>query len=352
VEHLKNVLGILILSLAVAAGLAIYLFRHRTPSFAYQAMIRLFCLTRGRSNDVLSWLIGHYKRPVDFEAPTGVLGHWTSITNRRRIVAELREKGYFVFESCLPAARCDRLLQFALSHPAAMRPMDGGAGRDLGAAIYRRGEPQVVRYEFEPELLVRNPDIQLLLADLTFAALAQDYLGARPVIDLPCMWWHTDYSSKPDSEAAQYFHFDMDRPKWVKFFIYLTDVTSENGPHSFVAGSHRTGAIPHSLLKQGYARLSDKEVEAAFERRDIVEFQAPRGTIIVEDTRGLHKALHVQGGDRLMLELNFCNAQFGANYPRLPFGAEICADLQRSRGRFPALYSGFLQPPGDHPHMG
>ncbi len=340
--HLRNVVGVVIFPIGLAAGLVIYLLRKRTPSFAYQSLIRLFCLTQGRSNDVLSWIISRCKRPLEFGNETGVLGRWSSTRDRRRIVDELREKGYFVFESCLPAELCERLLQFAVSRPAVMMPMDGAITQDLGAAIYHRGNPQVVRYEFEPALLLNNPDIQLLLADLTFAALAQDYLGPRPVVDLPCMWWHTNYSSKPDSEAAQYFHFDMDRTKWLKFFIYLTDVTPENGPHSFVAGSHRTGAIPRALLKKGYARLSDEEVKASFESTDIVEFRAPRGTIIAEDTRGLHKGLHVQAGDRLMLELNFSNSRFGANYPRLPLGDETCADLRRSRNRFPALYEGFL----------
>ena len=41
-------------------------------------------------------------------------------------------------------------------------------------------------------------------------------------------------SDKVDEHAAQMFHFDMDRPKWLKFFIYINDVNEKNGPHFFI----------------------------------------------------------------------------------------------------------------------
>ena len=46
-------------------------------------------------------------------------------------------------------------------------------------------------------------------------------------------------SKKADSEAAQMFHFDLDRIKWLKFFIYLTDVKINSGPHVYVSGTHK-----------------------------------------------------------------------------------------------------------------
>ena len=37
-------------------------------------------------------------------------------------------------------------------------------------------------------------------------------------------------SKNPDSSSAQLFHFDLDKPKWLKFFI-LNDVDENNDPH-------------------------------------------------------------------------------------------------------------------------
>lgn len=322
-------------------GLAIYLVSKRTFSFGYQSMIGMFCLTRGYSNDALSKIIGFFKGRYRFPDATGVLGETTG-KSHDRAVSKLRDEGYYVFEDRLPKDICKRLLQYATSHTCKMRPMDGDKLGKPITVTYHRGSPQTVRYDFDMQDLLDNPDIQNLLADMSFAAVAQDYLGAKPVIDVIGMWWHTDFSDKPDMDAAQFYHFDMDRPKWLKFFIYLTDVESTNGPHTFVAGSHKSGGIPSSMLKKGYARLEDDEVESAFNKKDIIEFAAPRGTIIAEDTRGLHKGKHVEQGDRLILQIQFSNSLFGGYYPKASMKEEVCAKLKSNITKFPDLYAAYL----------
>jgi hypothetical protein len=325
----------------LVGGFAVYLFTRRTPQWSYYGMVALFCMTQGRSNDLLSRLIGIVQRPYRLSRATGVLGDMAEAKQRDPVVAQLQARGYYVFPTRLPDDLCRRLLEFGLSQPCKARRMDDGRQVQPGKAIFPRDAPQAVRYEFETQDLLDNPDVQALLADLSLVALAQGYLGARPAVDVLNMWWQTDFSKIPDSEAAQFFHFDMDRPKWLKFFIYLTNVESQNGPHSFVAGSHRTGAIPQRLLRKGYARLTDDEVAVEFDRTDIREFSAPRGTIIAEDTRGLHKGKHVQAGDRLVLQIQFSNSLFGASSPKVTLGPELCTDLRDRIARFPALYAAY-----------
>jgi len=322
-------------------GLAIYVTTKKTPPFAYQAMVGLFCITKGYSNDVLSKVIGCFKRPYTFSKPNGLLGNMDD-ERRDHIFSKLREDGYYVFENLLPIEICDSLLHYATSHACTMRPMDGDV---LGKPVHRtyhREAPQAVRYDFDTKDLLNNQDVQNIFADMTFAAVAQDYLGARPLIDVISMWWHTNFSDKPDMDAAQYYHFDMDRPKWLKFFIYLTDVETTNGPHTFVAGSHKTGSIPSSILKKGYARLTDEEVKCQFEENNIIEFNALRGTIIAEDTRGLHKGKHVERGDRLILQIQFSNSLFGGYYPESRLGENLTEDLKAKIKQFPELYSAYL----------
>lgn len=224
----------------IIGGYVVYLFFRKTPSYGHLSMVGLFCLTQGSSNDVLSRAIGVVKRPYRLANADGVLGDMSVPERREPIVTRLRSDGYYVFPECVPETLCERLLRYAVSHRCKTRMMDGGKPGSLVETVYPRGAPQAVRYDFETQDLLANEDVQKLLADLSMVALAQSYLGARPVADVLTMWWHTAYSQIPDSEAAQYFHFDMDRPKWLKYFIYLTDVEPVNGPHSFVAGSHRT----------------------------------------------------------------------------------------------------------------
>jgi hypothetical protein len=135
----------------------------------------------------------------------------------------------------------------------------------------------------------------------------------------------------------------MDRIKWLKFFVYLTDVGPDNGPHSFVEGSHRSGEVPASLLQKGYSRLTDDEVGATFSSDRFVEFVAPRGTVIAEDTRGLHKGKHVTRGDRLIFQMQFSNSLFGGDYPPSRIAEVNNEGLAEMINRFPRLYSNYVK---------
>jgi hypothetical protein len=219
---------------------------------------------------------------------------------------------------------------------------DSGAGLSPKSVDhYDREHPEGVRYDFSAQDVIDNPDVQCVMADRSIIAVAQRYLRCKPILDVMSMWWHTAYSRIPDKEAAQFWHFDMDRIKWLKFFIYLTDVGPDNGPHSFVAGSHRTGGIPSALRLKGYARLTDQEVEACFSRDRFLEFTAPRGTIIAEDTRGLHKGKLVSNGDRLILQLQFSNSLFGGYYPPSRFTCMLNQDLKSMVQEYPRLYANY-----------
>lgn len=329
--------------LRMLAGYATYVVTGRTPPFSHRSMVGLFCLTGGRSNDLMSGLIALASPKYRFDAVQGVLGDMRDSTVRLTALHDLRTRGYHIFERRLSEGACDRLLKFALEHPCNSRAMDGGGRGAVIRGAYPREQPTAVRYDFDIRDLLQNPDVQALLADPSFPYVAQEYLGSRPIIDVLGMWWHTAYSRIPDSEAAQYFHFDMDRPKWLKYFIYLTDVTTDSGPHSFVAGSQRTGGIPKALLTKGYSRLLDEEVAAAFDARDVIEFAAPRGTILAEDTRGLHKGKHVHLGDRLVLQIQFSNSLFGAEYPKAALGSRLVPELKASILRYPSLYAAYRE---------
>jgi Phytanoyl-CoA dioxygenase (PhyH) len=323
-------------------GLIVYLISGNTPAFAYQSMVNLFCLTKGFSNDLISKVITLFDPPFQISNANGFLGDMSNNAHLGLVSSFLNEHGYYVFMNRLSDELCDRLLQFAANNNCSIRPMDGHVEKGILVTKYNRNTPNAVRYDFDTQDLLSNQDVQKIIADLSFVAVAQEYLKTKPVIDVLSMWWHTAYSNKPDMEAAQYFHFDMDRPKWLKFFIYLTDVETTNGPHAFVAGSHKTGGIPKALLKKGYARLTDEEVKAHYSNNDIIEFVAPRGTIIAEDTRGLHKGKHVQSGDRLVLQIQFSNSLFGGYYPKVKMGSELCFELKNTMKQYPDLFSAYL----------
>jgi hypothetical protein len=313
----------------------------RTDPWAHQALIQLFCATGGRFNDLLSSGISLCSKRLAIARPVGVLGDLGGDAVSRS-ANELRARGFAVFPHALPDDMCDRLMQFTRETPALVRRMDHEiAGAAARVALFDPEHPLAVRYDYPTEALLGNPDVQALLSDPSLLALAQEYLGSRPRADVLSMWWHTSFHTQPDSEAAQFYHFDMDRIKWLKIFVYLTDVGPEDGPHSFIEGSHRSGGIPASMLTRGYVRLSDEEVLGHYGAARQIEFSAPRGTVIVEDTRGLHKGKAVTGRSRLVLQLQFSNSLFGAQYAKATMREVHNPSLAQVMAQAPDVYAGY-----------
>ena len=106
-------------------------------------------------------------------------------------------------------------------------------------------------------------------------------------MDEIAFWWTTTQRAEDANLNAQMFHQDRDRLSFLKFFIFLTDVTPETGPHVYLKGSHRK--IPWGLRKDG--RISDESVRAAGLWQNVVELFGPAGTVMAVDTIGLHKAI-------------------------------------------------------------
>lgn len=307
----------------------------------YQAMVYLFCHTGGRVNAWLARLETLFGAKLKGVEGSGVLGQVSEM--RTSDIQLLHRRGYLVKEAALPIEMVERLMKFALSTPAIVRAMDGqimgGAER---VEIINLDHSAAVRYDYRANDLLANSDIQNLIADPSLLALAESYLGAAPKLDVLGMWWHTKFHDQPDSMAAQMYHFDLDRPRWLKIFIYLTDVGQENGPHSFIEGTHHIDSIPGKFMHRGYARISDEEIHNEFGATREVVFVAPRGSIIAEDTIGLHKGAVVKDGARLLLQLQFSSSLFGASYPKARLPAERTSALQKMIALNPTVYSAYL----------
>ena len=306
--------------LLFTTGAAWYVATGKNTTSAYYAMIRLFCATKGRSNDFFAKVISVFSAKLKTEKSSGALGT-VERDEIRKIVTQLNENGYYVLPTTLSDEMCEKLHRFAANTKAKIRHSDEQlleGSSEIKIDFYNSNAPAGVRYDYQTTDLLNDATVQALFSDPGIIAIASEYLNTVPILDIVAMWWHTSYSDRPDSNAAQLYHFDMDRIKWLKFFFYLTDVTEENGPHCFVAKSHKTGRIPNQLLKKGYARNTDEEVQSYFPKEDFIEFVAPKGTIIIEDTRGLHKGKHVLRGDRLIFQLEYAASMFGTVDGKMP----------------------------------
>jgi hypothetical protein len=205
---------------------------------------------------------------------------------------------------------------------------------------FNPNNPKGVKFIYKTDDLIKIDGIQKLLLDKQILTIAQNYLGALPIIDIVTAWWIST-SKFADKNAAQYWHFDMDRPKWLKVFIFLTDCSETSGPHCYIAKTHKNHSLPFSILKKGYARIEDELIYKSFPKSNIRTFVAKKGSILFEDTRGLHKGQNVIRGKRLMLQLQYSSAIFGSKSRKLSFPKSPTIQFLDKKKDFPNLFLNF-----------
>ncbi|MFQ5504946.1 MAG: phytanoyl-CoA dioxygenase family protein [Planctomycetota bacterium] len=277
-----------------------------TGEAAFRSLRILHALSDGKFNRAVSAKIAKERGRSTF-APLEHAIAWNIASEVGAALAGLRQDGCYVFEERLPEAYCEELTRFAETTPG--RLVDDRPGPGLPECLVFDAEaPKAPRYNLPEAELLQVEAVQELLADASLLGIAQDFLGCAPINDLVAMWWSTRHGDEPCHSGAQLFHSDMDRIGFLKFFVYLTDVTPETGPHVYIKGTHRTQ--PRNVRQD--RRILDEEVECLGDAQ--VEITGPRGTVITADTSGLHKGKIVGEGTRLVFQIEFTNSLFGADY--------------------------------------
>lgn len=309
-----------------------------TPRSAHVALIDLFVESGGRANDTLAKAFALAHPPYRLPPASGVLGNLNE-NDLAEVQRQLEKDGYYVFENCLSEDFCERLVRKTQAVDCMIMGDNIGGGSIRGR--YERGAPpKAAKYLLTEDDTTDIPEVQELISDPSIIAVAQNYLKSKPIFSGISLWWSPTFTGAADNQAAQQFHWDMERIKWIRFFIYLTDVTADSGPHCFIAGTHRSGAIPDNLLKLGYVRLSDETMLETFGKDAYKEFVGPRGTIIAEDSRGFHKGMEPKAGDRLLLAFELSNTTFGANKRHLIRNIHVPRFGEFAK-RYPRVYSNF-----------
>ena len=94
---------------------------------------------------------------------------------------------------------------------------------------------------FYSKLLFRSSRLltEFIYSDF-ICSLASAYFCSRPFMVYTTGWLSKGKSNATREEinqAAQQFHFDVDAFKFLKIFIYLSDVDADSGAHQFYSGS-------------------------------------------------------------------------------------------------------------------
>lgn len=158
--------------------------------------------------------------------------------------------------------------------------------------------------------LVHNPLLASLAFDPYIISVVSKYLGCAPVhvqtnawFSLPSAQFKSNLSSN-----AQMFHQDKEFVKFLKVFVYLTDVGMEQGPHSYIEGSHLD-----ELHRKGPGlsdRVADADIGKYYEPSRLKTVTGPAGMVLFGDTSCVHKGEPVRAGYRVMLQLEYASSLY------------------------------------------
>jgi hypothetical protein len=147
--------------------------------------------------------------------------------------------------------------------------------------------------------LKTNSILKKIATSSIFYNIAKNYLNSRKLtINTHCFISHPlKISEDIKKKNAQYFHYDCDYKKFLKIFIYLTDVDKYSGPHCFIEATHIKKKFKHILAE----RINDNEILNNYPSKDYKKFIKPKGSVIFEDTFGLHKGSFPKKKSRAVL---------------------------------------------------
>ncbi len=208
----------------------------------------------------------------------------------KKDVENLKSNGYLMLEDILTSQEIESLI----TKLTALNCVDR-ARKELGTfKITNVPEPTHVA---DINNVVDIPEAIKFANNEQVLALVSDYLGATPIIDNIKAWW--SLPGFDEAENEQFYHRDNDSIKFIKLFMYLTDVDEKSGPHVFIQKSQ------NSKLFEKRGRFTDEEVESTFSSNDRIEYQGKKGTAFLEDTYGLHKGSLPTDNKRLLIQVRY-----------------------------------------------
>ncbi|MDD3326652.1 MAG: hypothetical protein PHW25_06170 [Zoogloea sp.] len=205
---------------------------------------------------------------------------------------ELKTSGITMLGELLTSAQCAELREYFKQHEVfdpyrkelpRFQPMDV-KGKHPDAHVAHHSAKDILQ----------APYLADLANDPRILAIVSRFLGCRPTIGYLATWW--SYATEKGAQEAEFFHRDVDDWKFVKLFVYLSDVGESSGPHIYVRNSSNKNKLAE------IRRFSDREVADTFGEENILRLKANAGQGFLEDTFGIHKGQPVAKGTRLIFQ--------------------------------------------------
>jgi hypothetical protein len=175
----------------------------------------------------------------------------------------------------------------------------------------KRGE--IVKHVYSNADLMKSVDLLSLATDDGLVRAISNYFGCLPKIQYLAAW---ETLNNDDELAEMFFHMDHHGHKFVKLFLYLSDVDLGDGHHEFVKGSHDWRKFNKILSPKSMINIKNQvtvkrklkgdfwmnnEAVSQFLNDRVVKVTGQAGSLFLEDTGGLHRGTKVMSGKPRLL---------------------------------------------------
>lgn len=211
-------------------------------------------------------------------------------------LAQLRCDGFFVWDDLIDATTADAIRDYLLPKPVCdfVEIFKSDEQVPLKLDEVDTTEQRKLKY-FDADIAACRPIVEIGNSEKILSMVAA-YLGCKPTLVNMAAWWTK--AGKVPSDTKFYddmFHRDVDDYKFLKLFVYLTDVSPNNGAHSFIKSSHLSSKFTERRT------FTDEEISENFPASDHMVMTGKRGCGFLEDTWGLHRSRPCVEGERLVL---------------------------------------------------
>ena len=229
-------------------------------------------------------LIAAWVNWMSGSAPAGCADSYSA-----RVLEDLERDGVARLAPLTTRAAIGRMATYFMQQPV--------IGPDGRASLLRDLPADAAAAPYALDAVVRCPGLIELVNSPSVIEIAAAYIGCKPTISSLGVRWSFPTSEK--RAAFHTFHRDVDDWRFLKLFIYLTDVDAESGPHCYVRTSHRSAFRPRG---RGY-RHADLKARFGADKMHVVT--GPRGTTFLADTLGVHCGEVPRSRARLLLQVQY-----------------------------------------------
>jgi hypothetical protein len=312
-----------------------------TATISRLNLVPLYLQSKGRLPKAANTIYKHFTRRA------AGLGSFSE--EYQRIVGKVNEQGYYVIKDFLNADQVEKIKQelnkYEYFAPAPNKETLTYVKledlRKSGPAD--KSTPPMHLTNFTGVDMDKDSGIGRMMTDTFMADISAAYFQSQAYLT-EVTAYHTKaksrelYTSDDIHGSAQAWHFDYADLRFLKFFLYLTDVNMENGPHTFAVNTQEDKFIQpeneDGFYKPGFRRypngtftgqIKNEWVVNAVGRERVKEFCGTKGMLIIENTSGLHKGGDCVSGSREMLSFTFGISNFNSpnSQPSLDYRPEF-----------------------------